>query len=105
MEIDYIIREFKRRITELYGQRLKKFVLLGSYARGQANYEHSDIDLVVVLADAVDPCAEIERMADIFTDLNLEHDVLIAVYPVSEGDFKKIKSPLLMNVRKEGIAV
>jgi len=105
MDIEPILKEFKRKIAELYGQRLKKVVLYGSYARGQANDEHSDIDLAVVLAGTVEPCKEIDRMADIFTDLNLEHDVLIAVYPVSETDFEKVQSPILINVRKEGITV
>ena len=105
MEIEHILKEFKRQVSELYGQRLKRIVLYGSYARGHANDEHSDIDLAIVLAGAVDPCEEIDRMADIFTDLNLEHNVLIAVYPVSEDDFEKVESPLLINVRKEGITV
>ncbi len=105
MGIGPILKEFKDQIAELYGQRFKKVVLYGSYARGQANDEHSDIDLAVVLAGAVDACEEIDRMADIFTDLNLEHNVLIAVYPVSESNFDKIESPLLINVRKEGITV
>ena len=105
MKIEHIIKEFKQQITELYGQRLKKVVLYGSYARGQVNDEHSDIDLAVVLAGTVDPCKEIDRMADIFTDLNLEHNVLIAVYPVSESNFEKAESPLLINVRREGITV
>ncbi len=105
MEIEPILKEFKRKIAKLYGQRLKKVVLYGSYARAQANDEHSDIDLAVVLAGAVDPCEEINRMADIFTDLNLEHNVLIAVYPVSKSNFDKIESPLLINVRREGITV
>jgi predicted nucleotidyltransferase len=105
MEIEPILKEFKQKIAELYGQRLKKVVLYGSYARGQANDEDSDIDLAIVLTGTVDPCKEIDRMADIFTDLNLEHNVLIAVYPVSEVDFEKVKSPLLINVRREGIAV
>ena len=105
MDIELILKEFKLKTTELYGARLKKIVLYGSYARGQANDEHSDIDLAVVLAGTVDPCKEIDRMADIFTDLNLEHNVLIAVYPVSESNFEKVKSPLLINVRREGIIV
>jgi predicted nucleotidyltransferase len=105
MEIEPVLKEFKEQIAELYGQRLKKVVLYGSYARGQSNDEHSDIDLAVVLAGAVDACEEIDRMADIFTDLNLEHNVLIAVYPVSESNFDTIESPFLINVRKEGITV
>ena len=105
MEIKPILKEFREKAEKLYGKRLKKIILYGSYARGQANDEHSDIDLAVVLAGAVDACEEIDRMADIFTDLNLEHNVLIAVYPVSESNFDKVESPLLINVRKEGIAV
>ena len=105
MKIEHILKEFKQKTAELYGVRLKKIVLYGSYARGQANDEHSDIDLAVVLAGTVDPCEEIDRMADIFTDLNLEYNVLIAVYPVSESNFEKVESPLLINVHREGITV
>ena len=105
MDIEPILKEFKLKTAELYGDRLKKIVLYGSYARGQANDEHSDIDLAVVLAGTVEPCKEIDRMADIFTDLNLEHNVLIAVYPVSESNFEKVESPFLINVRREGITV
>ena len=105
MDIEAILKEFKQKTAELYGARLKKIVLYGSYARGQANDEHSDIDLAVVLAGTVEPCKEIDRMADIFTDLNLEHNVLIAVYPVSESNFEKVESPFLINVRREGITV
>jgi predicted nucleotidyltransferase len=105
MDVREIIKEFKRQIGELYGQRLKKVVLYGSYARGQADDENSDIDLAVVLAGEVNPCQEIDRMADIFTEINLEHDVLIAVYPVSESNFEKVESPLLINVRKEGVTI
>lgn len=105
MKIEQILKEFKRQIAELYGPRLKKVVLYGSYARGQANDEHSDIDIAVVLAGTVEPCKEIDRMADIFTDLNLEHNILIAVYPVSEINFEKVESPLLINIRREGITV
>ncbi len=105
MDIEPILQEFKQQITRLYGQRLKKVVLYGSYARGQANDENSDIDVAVVLDGMVEPCEEIDRMADIFADLNLEHNVLIAVYPVSENNYQNLNSPLLINVRKEGITL
>jgi len=105
MEIEHILKEFREKAEKLYGKRLKKIILYGSYARGQANDEHSDIDLAVVLAGEVDPCEEIDRMADIFTDLNLEHNVLIAVYPVSEENYIEVNSPLLLNLRREGVPV
>ena len=104
MKTEDITKEFRERIAELYGPRLKKVILYGAWARGQAT-DDSDIDLAVVLAGAVNPCKEIDLMADIFTDLNLEHNVLIAVYPVSESSFDKTESPFLMNVRREGVTV
>ena len=105
MNIEPILKEFKQKTVELYGTRLKKIVLYGSYARDQAGDEDSDIDLAVVLSGTVEPFKEIDRMADIFTDLNLEYNVLIAVYPVSESNFETVESPLLINVRREGITI
>lgn len=105
MEIEPILKQSKQQIAELYGARLKRVVLYGSYARGQANDEHSDIDLAVVLEGPVKPCEEIDRMADIFTNLSLEHDVLIAVYPVSEENYRSVNSPLLLNLRREGVTI
>ncbi len=102
MDIEPILKEFKRKIAELYGPLLKKVILYGSYARGQANDEHSDIDLAVVLAGVVKPGQEIDRMIDIITEVNLEYKVLISVYPVSERNYHKVNSPLLLNLRKEG---
>lgn len=104
MEIEPILKEFRAGVEVLYNKRLKGIILYGSWARDEAT-DDSDIDLLIVLAGEVDPCEEIDRMADIFTDLNLEHNVLIAIYPVSESDFNKVDSPLLINVREEGITV
>jgi predicted nucleotidyltransferase len=102
MKIRKPIEEFKRDIKKLYGERLKDVVLYGSWARGEAT-EESDIDLLVVLEGKVTPGLEIDRMIDIITDINLKHDVLISVYPVSEQNYVTMSSPLLLNVRKEGI--
>ena len=104
MDITPILEEFKQQIIELYGRRLKKVVLYGSYARGQASDENSDIDLAVVLEGDVNPCREIDRMIDIITEINLEYNVLISVYPVSEKNYNSLNSPLLMTIRKEGVA-
>jgi len=104
METREIIKEFSQRIRSLYGARLKRVILYGSFARGEGT-DASDIDLAVVLGGEVNPVNEIDRMIDIVTDLNLEHNVLISIYPVSESDYISINSPLLMNLRREGIAV
>lgn len=97
-----IIEEFKARVQKLYGKKLKNIILYGSWARGMAK-EHSDIDLVVILEGVVRPGKEIDRMIDIITDLQLKYNALISVYPVSEKKYMTVKSPILLNVHREGI--
>jgi len=104
MEIKKILREFRREIEKLYNNRLKGTILYGSWARGVAT-DGSDIDLLIILKGKVYPGKEIDRMIDIITDINLKYDILISVYPVSEENFSTVQSPLLINVRKEGVPV
>ncbi len=104
MKIKELLEEFKKEIKKLYGDRLKQIILYGSHARGDFT-EESDIDLLIVLKGKVVPGKEIDRMIDIITEINLKYGMLISVYPVSEEDYKKVNSPLLINVRREGISV
>ncbi len=97
-----ILSEFRSRLRPLYGDKLKELVLFGSWARNEAT-DDSDIDIAVVLEGPIKPGLEIDHMIDIITDINLEANVLLSVYPVSENDFRNRKSPLLINIRKEGI--
>ena len=102
MNIKTILTEFKKGIARLYSKRLKEMILYGSWARGNAT-DDSDIDLMIVLAGDVTPGKEIDRMIDIITDTNLRHDVLISGYPISATNYSTVNSPLLLNVRREGI--
>ena len=90
-------------LRELYGARLQGVILYGSYARGTQT-QQSDIDVAVILDGVVKPGLEIDRMNNAVTDLNLEYDTLISVYPVSSSDYRSRRSPLLINLRREGIA-
>jgi predicted nucleotidyltransferase len=57
------ISEFARRTQSLDGDRLKRILVYGSYARDEATAE-SDIDLAIVLAGDVIPGKETGRMID-----------------------------------------
>jgi len=104
MKTEHILREFRKKAEKLYGKRLKRVILYGSCARGQAN-EDCDIELAIVLDGTVVPGKEIDRMIDIITEINLEYGALISVYPLSEKNYNEVKSPLLLNLRKEGVPV
>lgn len=103
MKVPEPVEKLKVALRQLYGPKLRSVVLYGSYARN-AYTSGSDIDIAVVLEGDVQPAKEIDRMADIVTDLNLEYSTLLSVYPVSAQDYQNRNSPLLINVRREGIA-
>ncbi len=102
MKIKEILKEFRTEVEKLYGKKLKNIILYGSWARGDSTDE-SDIDLLIVLEGKVTPGKEIDKMINIITGINLKHGVLISVYPISEEDYSTVNSPLLINVRREGI--
>ena len=103
MKIKKVLDEFRSEVEKLYSRKLKNIILYGSWARGKATKE-SDIDLIVVLEGKVLPGKEIDRMINIITDINLKYGVLLSVYPISEKEYSKVNSPLLINVRREGIS-
>lgn len=103
-KLNSLLHDFRQGLNELYGDRLVHLILFGSYARQEATPD-SDIDIMVVLKDAVSPCDEIFRMSEIKTAVNLQYDELISVIPISEADYQNRHTPLLAAIHQEGIAV
>ena len=100
--VQTLLRELKERLTELYGERLQKLVLFGSQARGEAAPD-SDIDVLVVLRGPVNAVHESERTLDLRVDWNLKYQALVQIVCVTSERYLAEKSPLLINVRREGV--
>lgn len=104
--IKSIMSELKDALQKIYGARLKKLVLFGSYARGDARAD-SDVDFLAVLdseSGEIKTCEEIDRMSHDVYELILKYEKTISVIPVSEERYRSSKLPFLMNAREEGIA-
>ena len=103
-ELKSILSEVKQELKKLYKNDLIDIILYGSYARGDYN-ENSDIDLLVILKSIETVGTEMDKILDAIYDINLKYHALISIVPVSYDDYKKLKTPLLLNVRNEGIPV
>jgi predicted nucleotidyltransferase len=103
-EVEQIISEFRDRIQAEYGDRLVKLVVFGSEARGDAEPD-SDIDLLVVLKGPVELGKEVNRLGQIRSEFCLEYGRVISCIFMDEQRFNSSDSPLLRNVRREGVAV
>jgi predicted nucleotidyltransferase len=101
-----IIDAFKNNLKQLYGDNLHSVILYGSLARGEET-EESDIDLIVVLKEMGDFWEEVRRIDELESSLEEKNsfEILISAIPLSLKDMGKIVTPLLLNVKKEGVVV
>ena len=98
---DPVLRRFRAALDQMYGDRIERVVLFGSRARGEA-HEDSDYDVAVFLKDLTDRWPELDRLADLSTDLLDETGELIHAMPYRAGSYGD-RTPLMHEIRTAGI--
>lgn len=92
-------------MTELYGNRLSRLILFGSYAKGEEN-EDSDIDLLVILKDKdISVFSEIEKINKEAYPIILESGKIISFIPTTEQAFQNSTNYFYRRIKQEGIVV
>lgn len=101
-----ILRDFRSQLREAYGSRLRKLILYGSWARGEATPE-SDLDLLVVLSDYRDYWKEFRTVQEIAYRVSFGRDkpLVLSAFPVRERELKRSRTPIYSVIRQEGRAV
>jgi predicted nucleotidyltransferase len=103
-DLDKVLAELRLSLQNLYGPRLARMVLFGSQSRDEAE-PGSDIDILVVLRGEVNPGEEIARTSEVVATLSLRYDTVISCLFVSAERYSTEQSPLLLNVRREGVTI
>jgi predicted nucleotidyltransferase len=103
-KVQQIVQEAKEQLQAIYSGRLQEMILFGSYARGDYT-KGSDIDLLMLLDEIHDFTAERERYLPILCDLSLKHDTVISLIPMCYATYYHHKTPLILNVQKEGVRI
>ena len=102
--LDSILREYRRRLEEIYGPRLLGLVLFGSRARDDADPD-SDIDVLIILSGPLDDWAETQRTSKVTSEVSMEFDADIARMFVAAEDYAEKTLPFYEAVRREGVSV
>ena len=96
------MHELKEGLAQIYGDKLKAVYLFGSYARGDARSD-SDVDIMIVLNNYKSYGKEIDRTGELISSLSLEYNVSISRVIMKESQWKVSDTPLLRNIRMDGI--
>ena len=99
-----ILIEVKNYLVENYGDKIRQVILYGSYARGDYNKD-SDIDILIVVSNDINPVEIEESLIDFLFEILLNENELCSVRAIPEKLFKEYNSPFLLNVKKEGVMI
>lgn len=106
-KIDIVLKQFIEEISKLLGNRLKKVILYGSYARGDYD-KNSDLD-IMILTDLTEEELIKYRMKirDIACDLEFDNDIVISplVRNIEKYNNRIDIIPFYMNIQKEGVVL
>ena len=103
-KIRSLINQVKTCLINIYGQSIKEVILYGSFARGRATRD-SDIDILVLVDESINPFEVRESISDLLFDILLEEGEFASVIVIPEKIFKSYNSPFMLNVKKEGVIV
>ncbi len=103
-ELNGILNNFKKELIAIYKKNLKSLILYGSQARGD-NIESSDIDVLILLNAEVNQIKELRKINRILSNLSLEFNQIISCMFMSKNRFDEEKSPLVLNIKREGIVL
>ena len=99
-----LLRGIKKYIVDIYGNKIKKMIIYGSYASGDT-IKNSDIDLLVVIDESLESL-EIENVLNEYLfQILLRDGELVSIMAIPENLFNTYNSPFLLNVKEEGISI
>ena len=99
---DDALAAFRAAVVAAYGHRIERIVLFGSRARGDAGPD-SDYDVAVFLHDLDDRWAEVDRLVAIEEQLRTDEGPLIRSMPFPAGGWRDAASPLMHEIRRDGV--
>lgn len=106
-KVNTILKQYISEVSSLLGNRLKKVILYGSYARG--DYEkNSDIDIMILTDLDEEELKEYRiKIRELACDLELENDVVISplIRNIKKYNERIDIIPFYNNVQKEGVVL
>ena len=96
---DKALSYFLKNLKKKFGNKIKKVILFGSYARGDYD-EESDIDILIIGDIGLDD------IMDLVVDIMVKYGILINVIIKNENEFNKLRySSFYSTILNEGVEI
>ena len=106
-EINIITEELSRNTQRIMGDRLRRIIMYGSYARGDYR-DYSDLDIMILADFDESEFKELEyKIGRTAHDIGFEHDIIVSAMLNNENLFMSRLhiSPFYRNVVSEGVEI
>lgn len=102
--ITQLVNQVKNHLLTTYGEKIREVILYGSHVRGE-HTKDSDIDILVLIDESINPFEVRRSLSDLLFDILLENGELISVVVLPKYFFENYNYPFMLNVKKEGVRV
>ncbi len=106
-ELQTVLKLVRDSSKELYGEKLSRIILYGSYARGD-HTDESDIDIMILLNCNMEEIKKLKgRTAEMASNISLEREVFLSILLRERKYFEDNCDilPFYQNIVREGIRV
>lgn len=103
-KVKRLVDQVKAYLHERYGEGIKRVIIYGSHARGEATKD-SDVDMLVLADQSLNPRDVEDSLSDLLYDILLDERELVSVIVLPEDHFENHNLPFMLNVRKEGVTI
>ena len=107
MNYNKLFLELNKNMADLFGEKLRKIILYGSYAKNLHDKE-SDIDFIVLVDDTEENLRKSKYLiADIMSDLTLNYDILVSITEETYNRYREFSDilPYYKNISEEGVEI
>ena len=101
------IQKFINEVKKILGDRLKKVILYGSYARGDYN-KKSDVDIMILTDLSFEEIEEYrDKISDAAFEIELKTGIILSpvVKNIEKYNIRRKFVPFYKNVEKEGVVL
>lgn len=106
-ELNIILSKLYHVYHEIYGDKIIKILLYGSYSRGDFS-DDSDIDVVAIVdGEREELQRKIRAVWEVSSDLEIEYQTIVSPTVIPYKEYMKYKNilPYYRNIENEGVEV